>query len=56
MIPVGCGFREACGSFRRTLESVKAPALREPLAGLPKFRKAVCDQVGKLMLEIPRNA
>jgi hypothetical protein len=35
-------FCEACGSFRRTLESGKALALRERLAGLLKFRAAFC--------------
>jgi len=31
---IGSDFCEACGSFRRTLESGKALSLRMPLAGL----------------------
>jgi hypothetical protein len=38
---IGCGFCEACGSFRRTLESVEVLVLGTLLAGLVTFGAAL---------------
>jgi hypothetical protein len=50
---IGCGSCEACGSFRRTLESVEPLALRTPLAGLSTFGAALRSGKTKFRLRRP---